>query len=73
MAGKIKKISEMTGVPEDAIIIYNNGRGQGDIRLYARDGKIWLQQQQIAKLFATSVPNISMHIRNILEEKKFSC
>jgi len=60
----------MTGVPEDAIIIYNNGRGQGDIRLYARDGKIWLQQQQIAKLFATSVPNISMHIRNILEENE---
>ena len=32
-------------------------------------GKIWLNQQQMAELFATSKPNISMHIACILKEK----
>ena len=32
--------------------------------------KIWLNQQQMAELFATSKPNISMHIANILKEKE---
>ena len=36
----------------------------------ARDGSVWLNQTQIAELFATSVPNISQHINNILKEKE---
>ena len=32
--------------------------------------QIWLNQQQMAELFATSKPNISMHIANILKEKE---
>jgi hypothetical protein len=31
---------------------------------------VWMSQNQLAELFATSVPNISMHISNILEEKE---
>jgi hypothetical protein len=42
------------------------------VALYARDGKIWLNQQQMAELFATSKPNISMHIANILKEKELT-
>jgi hypothetical protein len=38
--------------------------------LFAKDGKIWLNQQQMAELFATSKPNISMHIANILKDKE---
>ena len=38
--------------------------------LYARDGKIWLNQQQMAELFATSKQTISHHIINILKEKE---
>ena len=40
--------------------------------LDAKDGKIWLNQQQMAELFATSKPNISMHIANILKERELS-
>ena len=40
--------------------------------LYAKDGKIWLSQQQMAELFATSKPNVSMHISNILKERELS-
>ena len=31
---------------------------------------MWLNQQQMAELFATSKPNISMHISNILKERE---
>ncbi len=52
------------------IIIYRTADGRASVALYAKDGKIWLNQQQMAELFATSKPNISMHIANILKEKK---
>lgn len=52
------------------IIIYNSMDGKASVALYAKDGKIWLSQQQIAELFGTSKPNISMHIANILKDKE---
>ena len=54
------------------IIIYRTADGKASVALYARDGKIWLNQQQMAELFATSKPNISMHISNILKEKELT-
>ena len=53
---------------ESNIIIYNTIDGKASVALYAKDGKIWLNQKQMAELFATSVANINMHISNILEE-----
>jgi len=50
------------------IIIYNTVDGKASVSLYARDGMVWMNQNQIAELFDTSVPNISMHISNILKE-----
>ncbi len=52
------------------IIIYNTADGKASVALYARDGMVWMNQNQLAKLFDTSVPNISMHISNILEDKE---
>lgn len=54
------------------IIIYRTADGRTSVALYAKDGKIWLNQQQMANLFATSKPNISMHIANILKEKELN-
>ena len=48
------------------IIIYNTADGKTAVRLFAREGMAWMSQNQLAELFATSVPNISMHISNIL-------
>lgn len=53
---------------ENQIIIYNTDDGKARVTLYAKDGNIWMNQNQMAELFATSVPNISMHISNILKE-----
>lgn len=52
------------------IIIYNTADGKVGIRLYARDGNIWMNQSELAALFDTSVPNISMHISKILESNE---
>ena len=57
---------------EQNIIIYRTADGRASVALYAKDGKIWLNQQQMAELFATSKPNISMHIANILKEKELN-
>ncbi len=50
------------------IIIYNTADGKATVSLYAKDGSVWMNQNQLAALFDTSVPNISMHISNILKE-----
>ncbi|WP_240704080.1 virulence RhuM family protein [Porphyromonas levii] len=58
----------MMQAEENQIIIYNTDDGKARVTLYAKDGNIWMNQNQMAELFATSVPNISMHISNILKE-----
>ena len=55
---------------EQGLIIYNTPDGRSKVALMARDGMVWLNQQSIAELFGTSVPNISMHISNIFRDKE---
>lgn len=50
------------------IIIYNTDDGKARVTLYAADGTVWMNQKQMAELFDTSVPNVSMHVSNILKE-----
>jgi len=52
------------------IIIYNTSDGKSSVSLYTKDGNIWMNQSQLAELFDTSIPNISMHISNVLKEKE---
>ena len=52
------------------IIIYHTTDGRSSVALYAKDGKIWLNQQQMAELFATSKQSISRHIVNILRDSE---
>lgn len=55
---------------ENNIIIYNTIDGQATVSLYAKDGMIWMNQNQLAELFDTSIPNISMHISNIIKNSE---
>lgn len=55
---------------EQNIIIYNTPDGKAKVSLFAKDGTVWMNQNQLAELFDTSVPNISMHISNILKENE---
>jgi hypothetical protein len=52
------------------IIIYNTDDGKTAVALMAKDGNVWLNQQMLAELFDTSIPNISMHISNIFKENE---
>ena len=55
---------------ESNIIIYNTEDGKANVVLYAKDGNIWMNQNQLAELFDTSKQNIGQHIDNILSEKE---
>jgi len=53
---------------EQNIIIYNTPDGKASVSLYAKDGRVWMNQNQLAELFDTSRQNIGQHISNILKE-----
>lgn len=57
---------------ENDIIIYKSKDGKTEIGLTELGDEIWLTQPDIAKLFGTSVANISMHIKNILDDKELN-
>ena len=57
---------------ENKIIIYNTDDGKNSVKLFARDGTVWLNQQLMAELFDTSKQSISYHIINILKENELN-
>jgi len=59
-----------TRMENQPIIIYNTPDGKTRVALLARDGSVWMNQNQLAELFDTSKQNIGQHIANILEEKE---
>jgi hypothetical protein len=58
----------MEGKPD--IIIYNTPDGKASVALYAKDGNVWMNQNQLAELFDTSKQNIDQHIKSILEDRE---
>ena len=44
--------------------------GKASVVLYARDGSVWMNQNQLAELFDTSKQGIGQHIANILNESE---
>ncbi len=61
----------MDNTPQN-IVIDNTADGKASVKLYARDGMVWMSQNELAELFDTSVANISTHVSNILKEKELS-
>lgn len=57
---------------ENNIIIYNTEDGKAKVILYAKDGNIWMNQNQLAELFDTSKQNIGQHISNILLDNELN-
>ena len=55
---------------ENKIILYTTDDGKSQVSLMSRDGRVWLNQKQMAELFAVSKPNISMLIAKIFAEKE---
>ena len=55
---------------ESNIIIYNSIDRKASVMLYARDGSVWMNQNQLAELFGTSKQGIGQHIANMLNENE---
>jgi len=55
---------------QNDIIIYSTADGRATVSLMTKDGNVWMNQKQLATLFDTSIPNISMHISNVLKDKE---
>ena len=58
-------------MPEN-LILYTSDDGKSTVSLFERDGSVWLNQLQMAELFATSKQNIGQHVSNILKDKELS-
>ncbi len=54
----------------DSLILYTTVDGRSAVNLFERDGSVWLEQSQMAELFATSKQNVSLHIKNILRDRE---
>ena len=54
------------------LIIYNTLDGKVSVTMMARDGNVWMNQKQMAELFATSKQNVGQHISNILKENELA-
>ncbi len=52
------------------IITYNTPNGKAPASLHAKDGSVWMNQNQLAELFDTSAPNISAHTSKTLKERE---
>lgn len=52
------------------LVLYQTDDGLVRIQLRAEDGNVWLTQLEIAELFATTKQNVSLHAKNILEDKE---
>lgn len=52
------------------IVIYNTDDGKSHVSLLVVENEAWLTQSQLAELFDTSVQNIALHIKNILQDNE---
>jgi len=55
-------------VTPSQVLFYQTEDGRGRIEVRLDEGTVWLTQARIAELYQTSIPNINMHIRNILND-----
>ena len=54
------------------IILYQTEDGAAQVSLKAMSGSVWLSQLEIATLFDGSKQNISLHLKNIFEDKELN-
>ncbi len=52
------------------IFICNTADHKASVSLDAKDGMVWMSQNQIAELFATSKQNVGQQIAYVLGEKE---
>jgi hypothetical protein len=56
--------------PKSEIVLYQTEDNQTRLEVRLENKTVWLTQNQLATLFQTSIPNVSMHIRNIFNDNE---
>ena len=51
-----------------AVILYTTEDGRSQIKLRAQEQTVWLTQLEMADLFDATKQNISLHLKNVLED-----
>lgn len=59
-------------VTRSQILFYQSKEGTSRIEVRLEEGTVWLSQALIAELYQTSKQNVSLHIRNIFDDKELS-
>jgi hypothetical protein len=54
--------------PASELILYQTEDNQTRIEVRLENETVWLTQAQMAELFQTTIPNVSMHVRNLFAE-----
>ncbi|MBM3472368.1 MAG: hypothetical protein FJX75_03730 [Armatimonadetes bacterium] len=60
--------SIMPREPGGEFVLYQSEDGVSRVQVRLADESVWLTQGQMAELFQTTRPNISMHVRNVFRE-----
>lgn len=57
---------------DNKVLLYqdDNGLTRIDVRFANED--VWLNQEQLAEIYCTTQANISMHVKNIYEDKELA-
>lgn len=55
---------------ENKVILYRDESGNAEMSVLFAEDDVWITQAQMAELYDTTVPNISMHISNIFDEEE---
>jgi hypothetical protein len=50
------------------IVLYQTADGKTRLEVQFQGETAWLTQAQMAELFQTTIPNVSMHLRNVFAE-----
>ena len=53
---------------QSQFLLYTAPDGVVKVDVFFKDETVWLTQAQMAELFQTTIPNVSMHIRNVFAE-----
>jgi len=60
----------MNDEPQSQLLLYQTEDGKMRLEVRLENETVWLTQNQMAELFQTSIPNVSMHIRNVFAESE---
>jgi hypothetical protein len=60
----------MKKIPDNQIAFYQSPDGSVNIEVLFAEENIWLTQKKMAELFACSTDNISLHLKNVYQEKE---